>query len=87
MIQIISDFFFVFFFFEVRAGRTTITIAHRLSTIRNADKIIVFKNGEIIESGLHDELMALDGVYRQSVKEQEIGSDIEFNNDGSLNDH
>ncbi|KAL3994753.1 ABC transporter transmembrane region family protein [Acanthocheilonema viteae] len=63
---------------RVRAGRTTITIAHRLSTIRNADKIIVFKNGEIMESGLHDELMALDGIYRQSVEEQEIGKGVEF---------
>ncbi|CAG9532752.1 unnamed protein product [Cercopithifilaria johnstoni] len=58
---------------RVRAGRTTITIAHRLSTIRNADKIIVFKNGEIMESGSHDELMALNGIYRESAEKQEIG--------------
>uniref|UniRef100_A0A1I8ESW6 ABC-type xenobiotic transporter n=1 Tax=Wuchereria bancrofti TaxID=6293 RepID=A0A1I8ESW6_WUCBA len=68
----------------VRAGRTTITIAHRLSTIRNADQIIVFKNGKIIESGLHDELIALDGIYCQNVQAQEIG-DIEFvNSDDEL---
>ncbi|MCP9262070.1 Multidrug resistance protein pgp-3 [Dirofilaria immitis] len=60
---------------RVRAGRTTITIAHHLSTIRNADQIIVFKNGEITEMGLHDELMKLNGIYRQAVEAQEIGKD------------
>lgn len=67
---------------KVRAGRTTITVAHRLSTIRNADQIIVFKNGEIVESGLHDELMALDGIYCQSVQAQEI-DDVEFADNGT----
>jgi ATP-binding cassette subfamily B protein len=38
-------------------------IAHRLATIRNADRIIVLQNGEIIESGTHDELMKLGGLY------------------------
>ena len=44
-------------------GKTTFVIAHRLSTIRNADKILVVNNGEIIERGNHDELIALDGFY------------------------
>jgi subfamily B ATP-binding cassette protein MsbA len=44
-------------------GRTVITIAHRLSTIRDADKIIVIAGGVVAESGNHDELMALNGIY------------------------
>lgn len=57
---------------QASAGRTTLTIAHRLSTIRNADCIIVFDHGKIIESGTHTELMELDGVYTQLVRAQEI---------------
>ncbi len=45
------------------SGRTSFVIAHRLSTIRGADRIVVMRNGEIIEIGSHDELMELDGAY------------------------
>jgi ABC-type multidrug transport system fused ATPase/permease subunit len=44
-------------------GRTVITIAHRLSTIRDADKIVVLKDGVMAEQGSHDELMARSGIY------------------------
>ncbi|MGH6924316.1 MAG: ABC transporter ATP-binding protein [Propylenella sp.] len=44
-------------------GRTGLIIAHRLATIRNADRIIVFQNGQVIESGTHRELLALGGLY------------------------
>ena len=44
-------------------GRTSFVIAHRLSTIRNADKILVLKDGDIIESGDHSSLMAAGGFY------------------------
>ena len=46
-------------------GRTVLTIAHRLSTIRNADKIIVLKNGVVAEQGSHDQLLALGGTYAE----------------------
>ena len=45
-------------------GRTSFVIAHRLSTIKNADKIIVMKDGNIVEVGSHDELLAKGGVYK-----------------------
>jgi subfamily B ATP-binding cassette protein MsbA len=46
-------------------GRTVIMIAHRLSTLRNADKIIVLKDGVVVEEGTNDELVALGGVYAE----------------------
>lgn len=46
-------------------GRTTFMVAHRLSTIRNADKIIVLNQGVIVEQGTHDQLIAVDGLYKQ----------------------
>jgi len=46
-------------------GRTVLTIAHRLSTLRDAHKIIVIKDGVVVEDGTQEELLALDGVYAQ----------------------
>jgi ATP-binding cassette subfamily B protein len=50
---------------RVTEGRTTLAIAHRLSTIQDADQILVMHKGEIRERGTHDELLALDGLYRK----------------------
>ena len=51
-------------------GRTTLAIAHRLSTLRNADRILVFDQGRLIEQGSHAELLALDGTYARLVRIQ-----------------
>jgi subfamily B ATP-binding cassette protein MsbA len=48
---------------RLMAGRTVIAIAHRLSTLRNADKIMVIKDGAVLEDGTHQQLLALDGTY------------------------
>ena len=50
-------------FDELSKGRTTLIIAHRLSTIKNSDCIAVVGDKEILESGTHDELIKLNGVY------------------------
>src|SRR5207249_2872866 len=54
----------------LRAGRTTFVIAHRLSTIRSADQILVLEHGEIVERGTHDELLSVNGRYRQLYDKQ-----------------
>ena len=46
-------------------GRTTLIIAHRLSAVRQADRILVFENGRVVETGAHDELIGRDGLYRK----------------------
>ncbi|KAL0079202.1 P-loop containing nucleoside triphosphate hydrolase protein [Phycomyces blakesleeanus] len=56
------------------ANRTTIVIAHRLSTIRNADLIVVMKQGDLIEQGTHNELLALGGIYSELVSKQQIAT-------------
>ena len=57
-------------FAKLMEGRTTFIVAHRLSTIREADRILVMKDGKIIEQGKHAELLAQDGFYRYLYESQ-----------------
>ena len=58
-------------------GRTTIIVAHRLSTILNANMILTLKNGRVVESGTHTELMSLKGAYYHQVQRQQMGNTME----------
>lgn len=55
---------------RLMAGRTSFVIAHRLSTIRKADQILVLRQGEIVERGTHDELLATNGLYAKLARIQ-----------------
>ena len=61
---------------EALTGRTSIVIAHRLSTIIHADQILVIDNGEIIERGTHEELVARGGMYFDLYERQNLQSDL-----------
>ena len=61
---------------ELMKGRTVFVIAHRLSTIRNAHRIVVFSEGQIVEEGTHEELISLQGEYRRLY-------DLQFKDDGT----
>ena len=57
---------------KLAENRTLIIIAHRLSTIRNANKILLFKNGEIAEQGSHNDLMSQKGIYQKMYSTQQF---------------
>jgi ATP-binding cassette subfamily B protein len=67
----------------VMKGRTTFVIAHRLSTVKDADLILVLEDGEIVEQGTHDELVARDGIY-QDIYELQLRPQEELLLDASI---
>ena len=64
---------------SMAGSRTIVIVSHRLSAVRFADVIITLKNGCIVESGTHDELMALDDYYAKTFRLQEIAEDVNAN--------
>jgi ATP-binding cassette, subfamily B, multidrug efflux pump len=62
---------------EVMQGRTTIFISHRVSTVRNADRIAVLHDGQIVELGTHDELLARNGYYTELYNKQLLEEELE----------
>ena len=68
---------------ELLHGRTSFVIAHRLSTIRHADQVLVLKDGQIIERGTHDSLLAQHGFYYDLYMSQ-FRRDIDFSEDGAV---
>jgi ABC-type multidrug transport system fused ATPase/permease subunit len=58
------------------AGRTTLIVAHRFGTVRSAHRIVVVRDGKIVEDGTHDELFSSGGLYRK-LSEQQFGEDVE----------
>jgi subfamily B ATP-binding cassette protein MsbA len=60
---------------RLRAGRTTIVIAHRLSTVRDADVVVAMEDGQALEIGSHDALLAANGLYARLVRSQSLERD------------
>ncbi|XP_053327347.1 ATP-binding cassette sub-family B member 6 [Spea bombifrons] len=71
---------------KVCVNRTTIVVAHRLSTVINADQILVLKDGQIIERGRHDELLAKGGIYSGMWQKQQSGNDESSDSDTERKD-
>ncbi len=61
----------------VMADRTSIIISHRILTVRDADLIVVLDNGQIVEQGSHDELVALGGIYADLYNKQLLEEELE----------
>lgn len=56
-------------------GRTVCVIAHRLSTVKDADKVIVLDQGQLVEMGTHSELCEMDGIYKRLVLRQLLSNE------------
>ena len=67
-------------------GRTTFVIAHRLSSVKNADMILVMKEGSIVQQGVHEELLSVPGPYQEIYELQLRPQEVEVNGGGVLTD-
>ncbi|KAK4803765.1 hypothetical protein SAY86_003582 [Trapa natans] len=65
---------------RLMVGRTTVVVAHRLSTIRNVDSIAVIQQGQVVETGTHDELITKAGAYASLIRFQEMVGNRDFSN-------
>ncbi|KAG4969760.1 hypothetical protein JHK84_035870 [Glycine max] len=65
---------------RLMVGRTTVVVAHRLSTIRNVDTIAVIQQGQVVETGTHEELIAKAGTYASLIRFQEMVGNRDFSN-------
>ena len=62
---------------QIMQGRTTVFISHRVSTVRNADRIAVLHEGQIVEYGTHDQLIHRNGYYTELYQKQLLEEELE----------